>query len=115
MQTHQIHLSGARQSVHEIRTELFAFPDVLEVFVTGRPDVLVVVHTGRPCPGEWLGALRALGYRTPARGRARWPRLERSELLLRHGVSGNAGADEGDSTTSSAGNEQSPRRRRDAA
>ena len=73
MQTHQIHISGARERSHGIRNELFAFPEVLEVFVTGRPDVLVVVYAGRPRPGEWLRALRALGYRTPARGHARWP------------------------------------------
>jgi hypothetical protein len=41
---------------------LFAFPEVLEVFSTGRPDALVVVCSGRPHPGEWLRALRAAGY-----------------------------------------------------
>ena len=70
MQTHQIHVSGARQRVHEIRNALFAFSEVLDVFVTGRPDVLVVVHAGRPRPGEWLRALRRLGYQMPASGQA---------------------------------------------
>jgi hypothetical protein len=67
MQTHQIRVSGARQSVHVIRNELFAFPEILEVFATGRPDALVVVYVGRPRPGEWLRGLRRLGFRTPAR------------------------------------------------
>jgi hypothetical protein len=70
MQTHQVHVSDGRNRVHEIRTELFAFPEVLDVFVTGRPDALVVVHLGRPRPGEWLRALRAAGYRVPPRQRA---------------------------------------------
>jgi hypothetical protein len=69
VQTHQIHVSDGRHRVHEIRTELFAFPEVLDVFVTGRPDALVVVFWGRPRPGEWLRALRAVGYRVPARQR----------------------------------------------
>jgi hypothetical protein len=51
VQTHEIHVSGAREQVHEIRGELFAFPQVLEVFVTGLPDALVVVYAGRPRPG----------------------------------------------------------------
>lgn len=67
MQTHQIRVSGARQRVHVIRNELFAFPEILEVFATGRPDALVVVYVGRPRPGEWLRGLRRLGFRTPAR------------------------------------------------
>lgn len=70
MQTHQIHISNGRDKVHEIRSELFAFPEVLEVFITGRPDALVVVCTGRPHPGEWLRALRAVGYEAPSRHRA---------------------------------------------
>ena len=70
MRTHQIQVSNGREAVHEIRRELFLFPQVLEVFATGRPDVLVVVYTGRPRPGEWLRALRALGYRTPSRRHA---------------------------------------------
>lgn len=117
MQTHQIHISGARERVHEIRSELFDFPEVLEVFVTGRSDVLVVVHAGRPRPGEWLRALRALGYRTSARGHAKWTRHEpRPELLLRSVVqSVDPGVDDGDRTTSSIRNKQTPRRGRDAA
>lgn len=67
MQTHQVHVSDGRNRVHEIRTELFTFPEVLDVFVTGRPDALVVVCLGRPRPGEWLRALRAAGYRVPPR------------------------------------------------
>lgn len=70
MQSHQIHVLDGRERVHEIRTELFAFPEVLDVFVTGRPDALVVVYLGRPRPGDWLRTLRAVGYRIPARQRA---------------------------------------------
>jgi hypothetical protein len=65
MRTHQIRVSDARESVQDIRHRLFTFPEVLEVFATGRSDVLVVVHTGRPRLGTWLAALRAVGYRTP--------------------------------------------------
>jgi hypothetical protein len=53
--------------VHEIRRELFAFSEILDVPVTSRPDSLVVVCAGRPRLGEWLRALRALGYEAPAR------------------------------------------------
>jgi hypothetical protein len=70
MQTHEVHVLDGRRRAHEIRTELFAFPEVLDVFVTGRPDALVVVYLGRPRPGEWLRALRAAGYRVPPRQRA---------------------------------------------
>lgn len=70
MQTHQVHVVDGRNRVYEVRTELFAFPEVLDVFVTGRPDALVVVYLGRPRPGEWLRALRAAGYRLPPRQRA---------------------------------------------
>ena len=70
MQTHQISVSGARQRVDVIRKELFAFPEVLEVFVTGRPDVLVVVYAGRPRPGEWLRGLRRLGLSHSGEGHA---------------------------------------------
>jgi len=70
VQTHQINVSSARDMVQEIRHELFAFPEVLDVFVTGRPDWLVVVSRGRPRPGEWLGALRAVGYHVPVRRHA---------------------------------------------
>jgi hypothetical protein len=62
VQTHQIHISNGRDHAPEIRTELLAFSEVLEVFITGRPDALVVVCAGRPHPAEWLGALRAAGY-----------------------------------------------------
>ncbi|MEA2211033.1 MAG: hypothetical protein QOF83_981 [Solirubrobacteraceae bacterium] len=70
MQTHQINVSSARDIVQEIRHELFQFPEVLDVFVTGRPDWLVVVSRGRPRPGEWLRALRAVGYHVPVRRHA---------------------------------------------
>ena len=70
MQTHQLHVSNARDSVLEIRSELFVFPEVLEVFVTGRPDVLVVVCSGRPRPAQWLRTLRAAGYEILARRHA---------------------------------------------
>lgn len=117
MQTQQIHVSGAREQAHEIRSELFAFPEVLDVFVTGRPDVLVVVYAGRPRPGEWLSALRAVGYRSPARNHARWPRYKpRPPSLLRNVVPWpDAGAADGNRTTSSIRNKQTPRRRQDAA
>jgi hypothetical protein len=62
MQTHAIHVLGGRERVLEVRTELFVFGEVLDVFVTGRPDVLVVVCSGRPRPAQWLAALRAAGY-----------------------------------------------------
>jgi hypothetical protein len=64
--THEIHISHGRENVHEIRRELFAFSEVLEVFVTSRPDSLVVVCAGRPRLGEWLRALRAVGFDAPA-------------------------------------------------
>jgi hypothetical protein len=70
MQTHKIHVSNGRYRVHGVRSELFIFPEVLDVFVTGRPDALVVVSSGRPRPGEWLGALRRVGYDVPARRHA---------------------------------------------
>lgn len=69
MQTHQINVSRARDMVQEIRHELFAFPEVLDVFVTSRPDSLVVVSRGRPRPGDWLRALRVVGYEVPPRRR----------------------------------------------
>jgi hypothetical protein len=117
MQTHQIHVSGAREHVDEIRGELFAFPEVLDVVVTGRPNVLVVVYSGRPRPAEWLRALRAIGYRTPARDHARWPRRDQPSMLLLRSVVqwGKLGADDGDSTTRSNGNKRASSRRRDAA
>jgi hypothetical protein len=67
VQTYQITISQGRDNVHEIRRELFAFSEILEVFVTGRSDSLVVVCAGRPRVGEWLRALRAAGYQVPAR------------------------------------------------
>ena len=70
MQTHQINISHGRDDVHEIRHALFAFSEILDVFVTSRPDSLVVVCAGRPRLGEWLAALRAFGYEAPARRHA---------------------------------------------
>jgi hypothetical protein len=70
VQTHQIHIPNGRDRVHEIRSVLFAFPEVLEVFITSRPGALVVVSSGRPHPGEWLRALRAVGYEPQPRRRA---------------------------------------------
>jgi hypothetical protein len=67
VQTYQITISKGCDNVHEIRRELFAFSEVLDVFVTGRPDSLVVVCAGRPRLGEWRRALRAVGYEVPAR------------------------------------------------
>jgi hypothetical protein len=116
MQTHQIHVSAARERVHVIRRTLFAFPGVLEVFMTGRPDVLVVVYAGRPRPAEWLRALRALGYRAPTRGHATWPQPEsRLEVLLCNVVSSDTGVDGGDRPTNSIRDEHTTGRRRDAA
>jgi hypothetical protein len=77
VQTQRLHVSNARDSVLEIRSELFVFPEVLEVFVTGRPDVLVVVCSGRPRPTRWLRALRAAGYESLARHHASANELER--------------------------------------
>ena len=117
MQTHHIHVSGAHERVDEIRSELFAFSEVLDVFVTGRPDVLVVIYTGRPRPGEWLRALRRRGYHTPARGRAMWPRPQRQSAgVLRNVVPhGDLGAGDGAQTAGSVQNHGAVRRRRDAA
>jgi hypothetical protein len=70
VQTHKIHVSNGRHMVEEVRIELFKFPEILEVFITGRPDALVVVCSGRPRPGEWLGALRRVGYDVPAKRHA---------------------------------------------
>lgn len=71
MQTCSLDVVDGRARVLEIRTELFAFGDVLDVFVTGCPDVLVVACAGRPHPAEWLRALRAAGYEIPGRRHAR--------------------------------------------
>jgi hypothetical protein len=62
VQTYKIYVSKGRDRVNEIRSELFVFPEILEVFVTGRPDSLVVVCRGRPRPAEWLRALRLARY-----------------------------------------------------
>ena len=70
MKTHQIQVTDGRERVHEIRNELFAFPEVIEVLPTGRPDALVVVCWGRPRPAGWLNALRAVGYQIPPRRHA---------------------------------------------
>jgi hypothetical protein len=70
VQTYQITISHGRANVHEIRRELFAFSEILDVFVTSRPDSLVVVCAGRPRLGEWRRALRAAGYEIPARRRS---------------------------------------------
>jgi hypothetical protein len=71
VQTYQITISQGRDKVHEIRRVLFAFSEILDVFVTGRPDSLVVVCAGRPRLGEWRRALRAVGYEIPVRGHSR--------------------------------------------
>jgi hypothetical protein len=69
VQTYQINVSKGRDQVQEIRHELFAFSEILEVFATSRPDALIVVCGGRPRAGEWLRALRAIGYEASARRR----------------------------------------------
>lgn len=66
MRTHPIHVTNGRARILEVRTELFAFDEVLDVVVTGRPDLLVVICSTRPRAGEWLRALRAAGYDIPA-------------------------------------------------
>jgi len=70
VQTHQIQITDGRSRVDEIRSELFAFPEVLDVFITRGPDSLVVVCSGRPHPAEWQRALRAVGFHFPSRRRA---------------------------------------------
>jgi hypothetical protein len=60
--THEIHITGAREAVSEIRRELFVFPEVLDVLATSRSESLVVVFWGHPRPAEWNGRLRAAGY-----------------------------------------------------
>ena len=42
MQTHQIQISGGRDCVHQIRSALFAFTEVLDVAPSDRPDAGVV-------------------------------------------------------------------------
>jgi hypothetical protein len=71
MQTHPIHVADGRELVLEVRSELFAFGDVLDVFATGRPDVLVVVCSGRPRPAQWLAVLRAAGFEIQVRRHAK--------------------------------------------
>jgi hypothetical protein len=73
VQTHQIRVSEGRDRVAEIRRDLFVFPEIIDVFVTGRPDALVVVFVGRPRPGEWSRALRSLGYHVLPRRQAPTP------------------------------------------
>ena len=71
MQTHPIHVAHGRELVLEVRSELFAFSEVLDVFATGRPDVLVVVCSGRPRPAQWLAVLRGAGFEIRARRHAK--------------------------------------------
>lgn len=69
MHTHEIHVTGGREAVTEIRGHLFLFSEVLDVLATSRPDSLVVVFSGRPRPAEWNRHLRDAGYellRSPA-------------------------------------------------
>ena len=75
MQTHPLDVTHGRERALDIRSELFAFGDVLDVFVTGDPDVLVVACVGRPRPAEWLRVLRTAGYEIPVRRHARSPQL----------------------------------------
>lgn len=70
VQTYKIYVSKGRDRVNEIRSELFDFPEILDVFITGRPDSLVVVYQGRPRPAQWLRALRTAGYALPGRSRS---------------------------------------------
>ena len=82
MQTHQITISQGCDNVHEIRRELFAFSEILDVFVTSRPDSLVVVCAGRPRLGEWRRALRAAGYEVPDRRRSGVTTTQRSIIRI---------------------------------
>jgi hypothetical protein len=70
VQTHQIHVSNGRDKVHEIRSKLFVFPEVLDVLAISRPDAIVVVCWGRPRPAAWLNTLRAVGYQVSPRRHA---------------------------------------------
>jgi hypothetical protein len=81
MQTHPIHVIDGHALVLEVRAALFVFPEVLDVFVTGRPDVLVVICSGHPRPAQWLAALRAGGYRIPVRRRGPESRRTSVEAL----------------------------------
>jgi hypothetical protein len=69
VQTYQIHVPRARETVDAVRGSLFAFPEILDVVALGAQDTLVVVCAGRPRPAEWLRFLRAAGYHawTPRR------------------------------------------------
>lgn len=69
MQTHPIHVIDGRELALEVRSALFVFPEVLDVFVTGRPEVLVVVCSGHPRPARWLAELRTAGYHVSVRRR----------------------------------------------
>jgi hypothetical protein len=62
VQTYQIHVSDGRARIDDVRSALFAFPEILDVFITGRSDTLVVVCAGRPHPVQWLRRLRLVGY-----------------------------------------------------
>lgn len=84
MQTHQINISRGRHNLHEIRRELFAFSEILDVFVSSRLDSLVVVCAGRPRPGEWLRALRAIGYEAPARRHLSGESTTRGSIIQIH-------------------------------
>jgi hypothetical protein len=73
VQTYKIYVSKGRDRVSEIRSELFVFPEILDVFITGRPDWLVVVCRGRPRAAEWLRALRAARHEVAHRGHSGTP------------------------------------------
>jgi hypothetical protein len=62
MHTQEIHVTGGRAAASDIRSRLFAFPEVLDVLPTSRLDSLVVVIAGRPRPAEWSRHLRGAGY-----------------------------------------------------
>ena len=66
MHTYEIRVTGGRVAVAQIRSALFAFPEVLDVLAGGRPDLLVVVYWGRPRPAEWCRHLCAVGYQASA-------------------------------------------------
>jgi hypothetical protein len=82
VQTYQIGVAEGRDRVNEIRSELFGFPEILEVFITGRPDSLVVVCQGRPRPAEWLRALRAAGYELATRSHPGTPAAKAGQAAV---------------------------------
>ena len=84
MQTHEIHIAGGREAVSEIRRQLFAFSEVLEVLATSRPDSLVVVFSGRPRPAEWNGRLRDAGYELLRRPANRHGETTPPALMVAH-------------------------------